>query len=397
MRAPIAGIRGATGLLQRELLSDAQRALVDQIENSAEVLSQLVNDTLDLARLQSGRVALNPGLVDLSALADEVVAQLVGARAESTLDVVVHYPGDSFRHVRVDGLRLRQVLTNLVGNAVKFTRQGQVDVTIFGRNAGVDHAKLTFSVRDTGIGIAADRLDAIFEPFEQANSQISTGFGGTGLGLPIARGLVTAMGGELVVQSVEGQGTCFEFSLLLPIVMTEELLAARARRISQNRKAPRSRRHGMAEASKRWKQTLQSATLARALVADDDQIGRLVARAGLVGLGLGTQLACDGQEAVAMAHAGTYELALIDLHMPKLDGYEVLRQLRALPRPPVLIALTAADAADVRQLAQQAGADEVLTKPFEPEDLARLLDGLQPAWWRRDVVRVGGRPARFRP
>jgi signal transduction histidine kinase len=225
VRTPMTGVLGMTGLLLDTNLTDEQREYVRVIQSSGEALLTIINDILDFSRIEAGRLTIDPIPFDMQNTLDEVLA-LVGEKAEKkNIELIVRYAPGLPQRVVADAGRIRQVLLNLVGNALKFTEQGHVMVSVERVDAGGPLAQIRFSVEDTGIGIEADKLDTVFEKFTQADGSITRRYGGTGLGLSISKQLVELMDGTISVTSAPGRGSTFVFTLTMPVSDDEPVTA----------------------------------------------------------------------------------------------------------------------------------------------------------------------------
>ncbi len=358
IRTPMNSIIGFSEVLLDSPLSKNQRHQLTNVLQSARSLLHLLNDILDSAKLEQGKVSIERIPFDLLVLCDSVVssfyhqAQKKGLTLDMQLDdsLLTYYVGDP--------QRIRQVLVNLLGNALKFTEQGRVTLKVI--VAGND---VRFVIEDTGIGIAPERVNAIFMPFEQADDSTTRRFGGTGLGTTICRQLVNLMGGDIDVQSTLGVGS--EFSFNLP------LLPASDEQISELQQE---------HASSKSLPTMPTLNI---LIADDVAQNRELLELRLGNLGHKTQTAVNGEEAVIKATSEHFDVVLMDIHMPICDGLEATRQLRQHEsatniQPTVVIALTASVLQSDREAARKAGMNSFATKPVVVEDLmcdiARLLN-----------------------
>ena len=347
MRTPLHGILGLTRSLRQ---ADPEALQLALIERAGEHLLTLINDALDFSKLEAGQVKLAPQFFDLAALIDDVVSLSVPPATEAGLQLTarLHMPRPC--PVVGDPARLRQILHNLVGNAIKFTETGSVTV-VAKHNAERGRARI--AVHDTGVGIAPEHLSVIFDAFHQADGSFTRRFAGTGLGLTIARELARAMGGDLLVTSQLGKGSCFTLKLDLPRSQVDVPIDVGAGPLPQ-------------------------ALSGRVLLAEDNPVNALVAEAVLRKLGLDVAVVEDGLQAVDAFRSNRPDLVLLDCQMPVMDGLEAARRMRdheaALdwPRTPV-VALTANafDADRAQSLA--AGMDEHLAKPFKDDDLTRVL------------------------
>jgi signal transduction histidine kinase/FixJ family two-component response regulator len=369
MRTPLNGVIGLAGTLLETPLSPEQKSYANVIRDSGEHLLRVINDVLDFSKLEVDSVELETVAFDLHAhLRQSVDIVLPRARAKSLPLEIEIRPGVP-RFIRGDHARLRQVLLNLVGNAVKFTESGWIAITIGPVPASDNECVLRFSVTDTGIGIPADRLGRMFRSFSQADASIARKYGGTGLGLAISKKLVKTMGGTIGVESKEGEGSVFWFELPVVVVSAERAEEA-ARGVSPER-------YEQALAS------IRSRTAApRILVVEDNPTNQIVVKAALGKLGIKPDTANDGLEGVQAASRTSYDLILMDVQMPNMDGLEATRAIRRLPPPAgttPIIALTAnAFESDV-EAGRAAGMIGHVGKPFRPEDLllavANVLNG----------------------
>ncbi len=351
MRTPLHGILGLTRMLRKDGAITPEKKPEEHlqlIERAGEHLLTLINDILDFSKLEAGQVRLSPQVFDLAALIDDVVSLSVPGAFQSGLSLTtrLHMPRPCF--VRGDPSRLRQVLHNLIGNAIKFTEAGAV--TVVAKHRG---SRTRIAVHDTGVGIPADELPRIFDAFHQADSSFTRRYGGTGLGLTIARELARAMGGDLVCTSQQGRGSCFTVTVELP----EATNPAPAAAGTADDRVP-----------------LQG----RVLLAEDNPVNALVAEAALKNMGLTVELVEDGLQAVASFRASPPDLVLLDCQMPVMDGFEAARRIRehegeqGLPRTPV-VALTANALQGDREHSLAAGMDDHLAKPFRDDELHALL------------------------
>ena len=353
LRTPLNGVLGMAELLAGSALDPGQRVMLDAIRESGAHLLSVVNDLLDLAKIESGKLVLEPAPLDVRELATRVDAMhgLSARRKEVELRVTLGPGADRAR--LGDAKRLMQVLHNLVGNAVKFTEAGAVDVTI--QEHSTSPGFLVIVVSDTGIGMSGDQTARVFEEFTQGDDSITRRFGGTGLGLPIVRRLVALMEGEIALHSAYGKGTAVTVTLPMPLVTDER---------------------GRAEAVPLPPLAKDKLAGLRVLLAEDNPTNRLIIRAMLNRLGISVTLACDGDEAVDMWAPGRFDLVLMDISMPRKDGLTALAEMREKAGseglPPVL-AVTANAMAQHLQDYHDAGFSEVVTKPVTLDALARAI------------------------
>jgi signal transduction histidine kinase/CheY-like chemotaxis protein len=362
IRTPMNGVLGMAQLLRDTPLNTEQASLVKLLQVSGESLLALLNDILDLSKIEAGRLELDPQPFQLPSLVHNVGA-LLGVRAqEKHIDLQVRVDTDLPVWWQGDELRIRQILLNLGGNAVKFTERGQVTLEAATQNQGVRMA-----VRDTGMGMSADTLAKLFTKFTQADASIARQHGGTGLGLAISQSLAQAMGGHISVTSVVGQGSCFELWLPLQALQREEVPEDAATAVPPSTKtspdAPKLK-------------------VGRVLVAEDHAINQKVILTMLERLGWDVTLAVNGIEAVQAASEQAFDLVLMDMQMPEMDGLEATRRIRQLPGPAAqlpIVALTANAMQSDREACLAAGMDDFLPKPLNGQQLKDCLARHRPA------------------
>lgn len=361
IRTPMNGILGMAQLLLMPGLSDAERDdFVRTILNSGQILLTLLNDILDLSKIEAGKFELSASAFDPLQLARETVSLFSGQAQAKGLEIGAVWHEQNGAQYRADPIRLRQMLSNLVSNAVKFTERGhvRVDVSEIAREGKL--AELEFSVSDSGIGISEDKQTLLFQPFSQADNSITRQYGGTGLGLSIVRRLAELMGGSIGVDSTAGQGSRFWFRI------KAEVLEPGEERRSRGRNDTRS-------------QGVVGQAWGRVLVVEDNLINRKVVQAMLEKFGVEVSTADNGQAAVKAIVDGLRPvLVLMDRQMPVMDGLQATEQIRAWEnangqaRVPI-IALSAASFADDRQRCSAAGMDDFLGKPVVSDELAAVL------------------------
>ncbi|MCP4663564.1 MAG: response regulator [bacterium] len=357
IRTPMSGVIGTTGILAETDLSPEQRVHVGTIRKSGETLLAILNDILDYSKIEAGKLDLDPQPFDLKSCVEDVLELFALPAAEKKLELRHRIDPEAPAYVVGDGSRVRQVLVNLVGNAVKFTERGSVLLAATVRSRGPDpeRIELELSVEDTGIGIAPEKQAHLFDAFPQVDSPTSRRHGGTGLGLAISRRLVELMGGRIGVRSREGEGSVFFFTL--------PTRAAPA-------PAPR------VECEVKLDPELGARRPLRILVADDNAINQQIAVEILRRLGYPTEVVADGLEALAACERQPYDLIFMDVEMPKMDGLEATREiLRRAPegRRPRVVAMTAHVLRGDREQCLAAGMDDYVSKPISiPEFVAAV-------------------------
>ncbi|WP_019895752.1 PhnD/SsuA/transferrin family substrate-binding protein [Hydrogenovibrio halophilus] len=354
IRTPMNAILGMSELGQNDTTVKALRVRLKKIDQAARLLLGIINDILDFSKIEAGKMALESRLFDLQTDIDQLKDVFLPLAEEKGLDFSVQLDPGAASYYRGDSMRLRQILTNLLGNAFKFTPQGAVRLTITAGQSASDQAWLIFEVSDTGIGMDAQQQQRLFQAFSQADTSISREFGGTGLGLVISQQLVQAMGGELIeLESSPGQGSTFRFRLPLA-------------------RPP-------AEAIRDWKaqQDTSSQALAhlsgRVLLVEDNPINQEVVAEHLQQLGLVVDVAAQGEQGLQMVTQQAYDLVLMDIQMPGMNGYEATRHIREQDSNIPVIALTAAAMVEDREKALQAGMNDHLGKPIDQSALSQAL------------------------
>jgi signal transduction histidine kinase len=353
LRTPLNGVIGMTQLLLDGMLEPEQREHALAIESSGELLLSIINDVLDLSKIEAGRMVLNTQPFDIRAAMNNVARMLEVSAKDKGLGFEVRCDDDVPAILVGDDMRLRQILLNLTANAIKFTATGRVAVRLqLVRQRDPQRVDLRLSVTDTGIGIDAGRLKAIFQPFEQADTDTTVRFGGTGLGLAICKRIADMMQGRLTVQSTPTQGSVFELDWS---TVSQPLLVQPASSQPEIADAPIDR--------------------LRVLVAEDNPLNQTLICALLKRLGITPDLVEDGEAALDLLASRPYDLVLMDVQMPRLDGISATRELRKmrLAHQPRVIAVTANVLDDERAACMEAGVDEFLGKPYRAAELNRLV------------------------
>ncbi len=356
LRTPLNGVVAMASILARTPLTADQLEMLEVIKTSAHSLQTLLSDVLDLAKIESGKIDLQPDATTPAALARHVASLFSAPAAEKGLSFSLLFQDDADVGVLADSVRVTQILTNLCSNAVKFTERGGVTLSV-GVNTRGDRRLVAFSVSDTGIGISPDVQAHIFDRFAQADVSITRRFGGTGLGLSISRHLAELMGGRIILTSAEGQGSTFKVELDLP--------AAEAPIVAAN---------GLGDEKFAW----AANSLPRVLLVEDHPVNRKVVQMILADQVV-LDMAEDGAQGVAAAERQAYDLILMDMQMPVMDGLTATRAIRAREadsgaRQTPIIMLTANALPEHVSLSRDAGANGHLNKPITPDTLYAALE-----------------------
>ena len=360
IRTPMNGVIGVTGLLFDTPLNDEQKRYLEIIRSSSEALLSIIDDILDFSKIEAQKLTLDAVDFDLAGLLKEIADFSRLRAAQKGLEFVWNLDPQLPSRLRGDPGRLRQILTNLIGNSLKFTAAGRITLRVTRLPDRGERIVVRCEVEDTGIGIASESLGKIFSPFEQADSSTTRRYGGTGLGLAITKQLVELMDGEIAVVSELGVGTTFGLNLVL------------APAASSNAESSPATEHVGAAPSALAKEARRSRRL---LVVEDNAVNLMVMRSVLTKLGFEClDQALDGNEAIEKAAATNYDLILMDCQMPKLDGYEATRRLRAMGIATPVVAMTAHALSGDREKCLAAGMDDYLTKPIVLERLVAVLD-----------------------
>ncbi|NEV63769.1 ATP-binding protein [Thiorhodococcus minor] len=367
IRTPISGVLGMTELLLDSGLNSRQRRLAESAHRSVVNLLGLINDVLDFSRIEAGRLELEAAAFDLQQILDDVAEVLRTPAARKGIRVETYLDPRTPRYLIGDANRLRQVLLNLAGNGVKFTEQGRVSIRVISRGGGDDPVLLKCRVQDTGIGIQPDALAGIFDQFTQAETSTARRFGGSGLGLAIAHELIRLMGGDIQVESEPGVGSLFRFDIYLRVAPHPET----------------------ALAAEGETETDAGGLSGHVLIAEDNLINQQLADGMLTRLGCRTTLAADGREAYQLAVSESFDLILMDCHMPRLDGLDAARLIRAWEdgkHHVPIVAVTADVQTETAEKCKDAGMDAYISKPYTNEQLSRVLADFLPHDARPEVA-----------
>jgi len=357
IRTPLNGVIGMNGLLLDSDLQPEQREFAEIARRSGEALLAVINDILDFSKMEAGKMELESIVFDLGLVIEDVDGMLAAKAEEKDLDLVLEYPAAAPHYFVGDAGRIRQVVTNLIGNAIKFTSQGQVVVTVTCHQQAAGQAQMRIAVADSGIGIPEEKIGVLFEQFRQVDGSTTRNYGGTGLGLAISKRLVNLMGGTIGVTSRRGEGSTFWFAIPLELDSKPHVAPV----------------------------TVDQLRGKRVLVVDDNEVNRRVLREQVVDWGMREVSCASGEQAIEMLHAAWQEgdpfsIALIDYQMPGMDGATLARIIKgdATNRGMVVVMLTSVSQGS--EACQAAGCDAYLVKPVRG---AQLLQTLATNWAKR--------------
>ena len=353
IRTPMNGVLGMTELLQRTELSPKQQRFVHTVHRSGESLLSIIDDILDFSKIEAGKLVLEHIPFDLRQMIDDVVALFANGIQRKAIEFTCRIVADVPQHVRGDPVRLRQILTNLLNNATKFTERGEISVDVSCPTAG----QLRLEVRDTGIGMAPDAAAAVFQPFRQADSTTSRKYGGTGLGLAIIKQLVEMMGGNIVLHSVAGQGSSFAVTVVVGTVAPADAPQVPAPRVALD--------------------------ALHVLIVDDNATNRNILLQHAIEWQMAASSAADGAEALGLLQGALrgghpFDLAIIDMRMPVMDGAELVRAIKADAGMAALkiIMLSSLDASAQLRQVTALGVEYCLTKPVRALELRHCIEAI---------------------
>ena len=367
IRTPLNGIVGAVELLTESNLNNEQKQHLYHLRNASITLRQLVNDILDISKIEQGKMELNLAPLNLIALVEEIKSSFNSQAKRKDLTFECEIDKNLHPHFKGDSLHLKQVLNNLISNSIKFTKEGSVKVSVtqLNQDSNNQNSSIKFSVSDTGVGIAADKQSKIFNSFSQADASIATEFGGTGLGTSIAKNLVELMGGTISFVSTYGAGTTFEF-----VISMEKLsyVDSETSQKTNHHNVITLKEHALAK--NKFKKCI--------LIADDNQTNRYILSATLRAAGYKVVEAINGDEALDILENTKCDLMMLDLNMPLINGIDVTKIHRSLALhnaiPSVIV--TADATLDTKNKCVEAEINAVLTKPFNQHEVLEIVNNL---------------------
>lgn len=358
IRTPMNGIMGLTKLLLNTTLDQQQEEYLKSIESSSDTLLVIINDILDISKIEAGKLNLEHEDVDLINVLHSVLGFFEGKAREKGIEIIANFHEANLPEIIVgDAVRLNQILYNLIGNAIKFTDKGSVSLSVKATSINENDVRLRFMISDTGIGISEEQQKKLFNAFSQAKSSTARQFGGTGLGLSIVKKLVEAQGGIIEVESEPEKGASFQFELSYPHKKREASDVTKYQQIAAK--------------------NLEGVTV---LLVEDNIVNQVVARDLLAVIGVKTDVANNGEECLNVIDNDRHQIILMDMHMPVMNGYEAIMRLREDNIKLPIVALTAHVTEQEIEGFMTAGANGYLSKPYTPQDLYRTIaDLLQPS------------------
>lgn len=361
IRTPMNGVIGMVSLLRETSLDEQQRDFIETIQHSGEHLLDVINEILNFSKMEHGGLQLEKHPFDLHHCLRDIYRMLQFRADEKGLRLSCAIMPEVPRYITSDSMRLRQILTNLLGNAVKFTDRGSIHLQVDTVRRTTQLTELRFAIQDTGIGIPKDQQAALFQPFTQADASTTRRYGGTGLGLAISKRLAEALGGTMWFESQETSGSIFYFTIQAEHAEVDSIDA-----------------NGSSEAPRHRQPSTQSSDN-KILLVEDNLVNQKVAMQMFKNLGYAVDLALDGREAVEAVQNQTYDVIFMDVHMPNMDGFEATRKIRQMTRSkthPYIIAMTASVLEEDQQQATMAGMNDFLSKPMQLSDLTTKLEQL---------------------
>jgi len=357
IRTPVNALLSLIYLMNKTGLDNIQQNYLAEMKHSVDIVTVLLNNILDFSKIESGKVVKENLDFDLHTLVSEVISVVGGQISEKGLDFIFKNDYEESNLLHGDPLKLKQVLFNLISNSLKFTKHGYIKLEINIQKRKDDNIVLLFSIEDTGIGINDDELSTLFNPFVQANSSISRKYGGTGLGLFICKKLVSILGGDIWCDSLSGYGTVFRFNAEFKVIKDKNIDLTN---YNDEFSVPAH---------------LQGI---KVLLVEDDEINRILTNKILVMEGFDVSLCSNGREAVEATRKGEYDIILMDLQMPEMDGVEATREIRRnikYENVPI-VAMTANTFKESKLECEEAGMDDYLTKPIDPFMLYKYIERL---------------------
>lgn len=368
IRTPLSGILGFTNLLQKRPLDETSAEFVSSIQRSGENLMAIINDILDLSKIEAGMMRITPGIFSINGLVNSVETFFVERAKEKGLTLSSKIDSSIPDTLNGDATRLTQILVNLIGNAIKFTHQGSINIEIYNKQQSENEVIIGFKISDTGIGIDKDKLSEVFERFNQGEDSTTRNYGGTGLGLSIVRSLIQLQNGNIEVSSEQGKGTTFHF--YIPYGIAKEQITT------------------LPSVNTQYFKDKSNAPL-KVLVVDDNAINQSLMKHLLSQWNINFEIVSNGLEAVEYLRNNASDLVLMDIQMPQMDGYVATQKIREeLNLNIPIIAMTAHALAGEREKCLSRGMNEYISKPIKEEELFKLISNFGLANQNQNQVEI---------
>ncbi|TCK67307.1 hypothetical protein DFQ05_1081 [Winogradskyella wandonensis] len=354
LRTPLYAVTGLTNLLLDESPKENQIPHLKSLKFSGDYLLTFINDILQINKIEANKVELDPEDFNLKIKIENVVAALNNSAKDNNTQIHLDYQEDLPETFIGDQLKISQILINLIGNAIKFTKDGDIWIRVKSKSVDQNNYRLLFEIEDNGIGISKEKQEQMFESFSQGSIQINRKYGGTGLGLSIVKGLIKILKGDIYLESQLGQGTTFFFELPLTHV------------VAKKKELPKESKH--IENIK----TLDLENI-KILVVEDNKINQMITKKILTKMGLNCEIVDNGEDAVEKVKNTEYNVVLMDIHMPGISGLEATKRIRVFNKELTIFALTAVTLEDKMQEFDEAGFDDIISKPFKQETFEKKL------------------------
>lgn len=352
LRTPLYAVTGLTGMLLDENPREEQIPHLKSLKFSGDYLLTFINDILQINKIEANKVELDPELFDLRNKVENVVSALTNSANDNNTKMHFDYQKGLPQTFIGDNLKISQILINLIGNSIKFTKDGDIWVRVYSIDQKGKDYTLRFEIEDNGIGISKEKQEHMFESFSQGSIQINRKYGGTGLGLSIVKGLIDILNGKIYVKSELGKGTTFFFEI--PLTYAPETVKIEKEDFSKNIS------------------TLDLSTI-KILIVEDNKINQMITKKILTKMNLQCEIVDNGEDAVEKVKANNYDVVLMDIHMPGISGLEATRIIRTFDKELTIFALTAVTLEDKMQEFDEAGFDDIISKPFKQEDFEKKL------------------------
>ena len=367
LRTPLYAVTGLTNMLLEEDPKPDQIQHLKSLKFSGDYLLTFINDILQINKIEANKVELDPEIFNLKHKVENVVAALNNSAMDNNIIMHTNYDKELSETFLGDQLKLSQILINLIGNSIKFTKDGDIWINVTKTKQKGKIIDLKIEIKDNGIGITKEKQESMFESFSQGSVQINRKYGGTGLGLSIVKGLVDILKGKIYLKSELGKGT--SFFIEIPLQETAEKVQVESNQYEKD----------FSELD------VEGVNI---LVVEDNKINQMITKKILTKMGLNCELVDNGEDAVKLVKENDYKIVLMDIHMPGISGIEATKQIRAFNKSQVIFALTAVTIEDKMQEFDEAGFNDLISKPFKQEDLVKKLYSVLAENEEKDITTV---------